>query len=105
LVAALLPTGRCSLEGVAQHLGCDARTVQRRLAECSVKFSEIVEAQRAEIVVRLIEDKARSLPAVAELLGFSAQSALARWFREHFGCSITQWRTETRHRLLAEKAG
>jgi AraC-like DNA-binding protein len=105
LVAALLPTGRCSLEGVAQHLGCDARTVQRRLAECSVKFSEIVEAQRAEIVVRLIEDKARSLPAVAELLGFSAQSALARWFREHFGCSITQWRTETRHQLLAEKAG
>jgi AraC-like DNA-binding protein len=31
------------------------------------------------------------LPAVAELLGFSTQSALARWFREEFGRSITQW--------------
>ena len=54
-------------------------------------FSEIVDAQRAELVVRLIEDQTRSLPAVAEPLGFSAQSALARWFRERFGQSITQW--------------
>jgi AraC-like DNA-binding protein len=39
---------------------------------------------------RLIEDQSRSLPAVAELLGFSAQSALARWFRERFGCAKTK---------------
>jgi len=103
LVAALLPTGQCSLERVARHLGCDGRTVQRRLGERGMSFSGLVDAQRAETVVRLIEDKARSLPAVAELLGFSAQSALARWFRERFGCSITQWRTAPRHRLTAEK--
>jgi AraC-like DNA-binding protein len=105
LIVALLPTGRCSLERVAQHLGYDGRTVQRRLAECGRSFSQVVDAQRAELVVRLIEDKSRSLPAVAELLGFSAQSALARWFRERFGCSITQWRTDPRHRMLVEKAG
>ena len=99
LIAALLPTGRCSLERVAQHLGCDGRTVQRRLAEHNKSFSDILNEQRAEMVVRLIEDKGRSLPAVAELLGFSAQSALARWFRDHFGCSITKWRVNPRHRL------
>lgn len=104
LIAALLPTGRCSLERVAQHLGCDGRTVQRRLAEHGKSFSEILDAQRAEAVVRLIEDKSRSLPAVAELLGFSAQSALARWFRDRFGCSITQWRANPRHRSAIEKA-
>ena len=99
LVAALLPTGRCSVERVAQHLGCDQRTVQRRLIERGKSYSEILDAQRAEAVVRLIEDKSRSLPAVAELLGFSAQSALARWFRERFGCSITEWRGNSqRHR-------
>jgi AraC-like DNA-binding protein len=96
LIVALLPTGRCSLERVAKHLGYDGRTVQRRLAEHGKSFSEILDAQRAETVVRLIEDKSRSLPAVAELLGFSAQSALARWFRDRFGCSITQWRTQAR---------
>jgi AraC-like DNA-binding protein len=92
LVAALLPTGRCSIERVAEHLGCDRRTIHRHLAARGMTFSEIVDAQRAELVVRLIEDQTRSLPAVAELLGFSAQSALARWFRERFGQSITQWR-------------
>ena len=89
LIAALLPTGRCSLDRVAQHLGCDGRTVQRWLAAHGKGFSEILDAQRAEMVVRLIEDRNRSLPAVAELLDFSAQSALARWFRERFDCSIT----------------
>src|SRR5205085_11763622 len=73
LIAALLPTGRCSLDRVAQHLGCDGRTVQRWLAERGHSFSEILDAQRAEMVVRLIEDQNRTLPAVAELLGFSAQ--------------------------------
>jgi AraC-like DNA-binding protein len=97
LIIALLPTGRCSLDRVAQHLGCDGRTAQRRLAECGKSFSEILDAQRAEMVVRLIEDRNRSLPAVAELLGFSAQSALARWFRERFGCSVTEWRKHPRH--------
>ena len=97
LIAALLPTGRCSLDRVAQHLGCDGRTVQRRLAEHGKGFSDILDEQRAEMAIRLVEDKARSLPAVAELLGFSAQSALARWFRDRFGCSITEWRKNPRH--------
>ena len=92
LIIALLPTGRCSLDRVARHLGCDGRTVQRWLAERGESFSGILDSQRAEMVIRLLEDRGRSLPAVAELLGFSAQSALARWFREHFGCSISQWR-------------
>ena len=65
-------------------------------------FSEIVDAQRAELVVRLIEGQTRSLPAVAELLGFSAQSALARWFRERFGQSITQWRSQSNRKFLIE---
>ena len=63
LVAALLPTGRCSIERVAEHLGCDRRTIHRHLAARSVTFSEIVDAQRAELVVRMNEDQTRSLPA------------------------------------------
>lgn len=94
LVAALLPTGRCSLDQVGRHLGRDARTVQRRLVECGTSFSAIVDACRAEAVVRLIESETHSLPAVAELVGFSSQSALARWFRDRFGRSISAWREE-----------
>jgi len=104
LIATLLPKGNCSVERVAQHLGCDVRTMQRRLADSGKSFSQIVDEQRAEMVVRLIEEKGRSLSAVAALLGFSAQSALARWFRERFNCSITEWRSNPRRRLIHQNA-
>ena len=48
--------------------------------------------------MRLVEDGDRQLKEIAGLLGFSAQSAMARWFRGRFGCSITQWRRGDRQR-------
>ena len=93
LMRVLLPSGTCTIETVAEHMACDRRTIHRRLRECSTTFSAILEAERSDIAMRLLEDGNRPLKEVAGLLGFSAQSALARWFRGHFGCSITQWRT------------
>ena len=93
LVRSLLPGGRCTIERVAEYLACDRRTVHRRLLDRGTSFSAILNEQRAKLVTRLIEDGNRPLAEIAELLGFSAQSAMARWFRGHFGCSITQWRT------------
>jgi AraC-like DNA-binding protein len=58
LIAALLPTGRCSLDRVAQHLGCEGRTVQRWLAERGSSFSDILDAQRSEMVVRVAQNHA-----------------------------------------------
>jgi AraC-like DNA-binding protein len=92
LMRVLLPGGNCTIETVAEHLACDRRTVHRRLRECSTTFSAILDAERADIAMRLVEDGNRPLKEIAELLGFSAQSALARWFRGRFGCSITDWR-------------
>lgn len=98
LMRALLPAGDCAIETVAAHLGCDRRTIHRRLSECSTTFSDILDAERADIAMRLIEDGSRPLKEIAGLLGFSAQSALARWFRGRFGCSITEWRGGGRQR-------
>lgn len=96
LVRSLLPSGRCTIERVAEYLACDRRTVHRHLLGCGTSFSAILDDQRAKLVTRLIEDGNRPLAGIAELLGFSAQSALARWFQGHFGCSITQWRKGVR---------
>jgi AraC-like DNA-binding protein len=96
LVRTLLPGGYCTIERVAEHLGCNRRTVHRHLSDCGTSFSAILDAQRAELVMRLIEDSDRPLAGIAELLGFSAQSAMARWFAGRFGCSITQWRNGIR---------
>jgi AraC-like DNA-binding protein len=99
LVRVLLPGGNCSIERVAEHLGCDRRTVHRRLADCSTTFSEVLDDERAEIVLRLIEERSRPLAEIAEMIGFSAQSAMARWFRSRFGSSISEWRSDPRERM------
>jgi AraC-like DNA-binding protein len=96
LVRSLMPNGQCTIERVAEHLGCNRRTVHRHLSENGTSFSEILDAQRADLATRLIEDSNRPLAGIAELLGFSAQSAMARWFRGRFGCSLTQWRSGIR---------
>ena len=101
LVRVLLPGGECSIERVAEHLGCNRRTIHRRLFACGTSFSEVLDNERAEIVMRLIDERSRPLAEIAEMIGFSAQSAMARWFRERFGCSITEWRSDPRQQVLA----
>jgi transcriptional regulator GlxA family with amidase domain len=47
-------------------------------------FSAIPDAERADVAMRVIDDGNRPLKEIAGLPGFSAQSALARWFRGRF---------------------
>ncbi len=83
----LLPSGRCSIEQVAEHLGVVCRTVQRRLAEQGQSFSSIVNDIRMELATRQVIESDRPLTEVATLLGFSAPSGFSRWYHAQFGCS------------------
>ena|SRR5262245_1651701 len=47
----LLPEGRCSIEQIAQHMGVDRRSVQRRLDREETALSSIVEAVRMEMIL------------------------------------------------------
>jgi AraC-like DNA-binding protein len=96
VVRSLLHSGNCTVERVAEHFSCTRRTIHRHLAETSTSFSAILDAQRVDLVTRLIQDHDRSLAEIAVQLGFSAQSAMARWFRSRFGCTITEWRRGVR---------
>lgn len=104
-VLLLLPSGRCSIEQVANHLGVVCRTVQRRLAEQGLSFSEVVNAQRLELATRYITQSDRPLTEVAALLGFAAPSGLSRWYQSQFGCSPSQSRQERRPRDAKAPAG
>ncbi|MDN5000026.1 AraC family transcriptional regulator [Bradyrhizobium sp. GCM10027634] len=103
VVRSLLATGDCTVERVAEHLACTRRTIHRHLAASGTSFSAILDAQRADLVIQLIGDPGRPLADIAAQLGFSAQSAMARWFRGRFGCTITDWRKGARP--LAQPAG
>lgn len=96
LVFALLPTGECVAERVAQQLGVDRKTLYRHLAHHGQTYSSIVEAVRIDLMTRYVENSERPLSNVAVLLGFSSLSAFSRWFSGRFGCSVSTWRREKR---------
>lgn len=92
LVRTLLPSGRCTVERVGASLGVDRRTVHRHLAREGTTFTAVVVAARRDLVERYAASGERSLSDVADLLGFSNQSAFSAWFRAQYGCSATAWR-------------
>ena len=90
----MLPSGLCTADSVAKRLGVDRRTLHRQLAREGHTYSAIFDSVRAELAARYIGSGDRDLASVADLLGFSARSALSRWFQNQFGCSISEWRTQ-----------
>ena len=92
-VLLLLPSGRCSIEKTAEHLGLAPRTIQRRLAEESQSFSGLVNDLRKELAVRYVHESDRPLTEVAELLGFTP-SSFSRWYQSQFNCSAKESRAQ-----------
>jgi AraC-like DNA-binding protein len=97
---ALLPTGDCTADAVASRLGVNRRTVHRRLAAENWTFTALMQRIRSEYAAHYLCSGPRAMSEVAGLLGFSAQSAFTRWFKEHFGCSPSAWRRQQMGRAV-----
>lgn len=91
LIELLLPAGRCSAAQVASNLGMDRRTLHRRLESQGETFSSVLDSTRAQMAERLLLTGRYSMSDVSSMLGFSAQSGLSRWFRQHYHCSPSEW--------------
>ena len=90
----LLPSGRCSMEQVSEHLGLVPRTLQRRLTDQGLSFSALMNDIRKEQASRYVVDGSRSLREVAQLLGFGAPSSFSRWYQLQFGSSAKESRAQ-----------
>lgn len=91
-IAAMLASGRCSAQQLAEHLGVDRRTVHRHLVTEGESFRGLLQSTRMELAERLVADSDLALSEVATLLGFAVPSAFSSWFTRTFGSSPTQWR-------------
>ena len=91
----LLPSGRCSIEQVGEHMGVMPRTIQRRLTERGQTFSCAMNDIRKQLALRYVLESKRSLTEVAELLGFTAASSFSRWYLLQFGCSAKAARAQS----------
>ena len=91
IVRMLLPSGLCSVERVARHLGMHRRTLNRHLAAEGESVTTIINAVRAELAEEYLANSKRKYYEVAELLGFSSAGDFSRWFRDRHGQTPSDW--------------
>ena len=86
--------GEPALEDVAEMLGMASWSLQRRLREQGLSFSQLVDNVRRELANRYLRQPQLPISQLALLLGYSETSAFSRAFRRWFGVSPRQWRRE-----------
>jgi AraC-like DNA-binding protein len=90
-----LERGVPSVHDVARRLGLSSRTLQRRLTAEGLSFSDVVERTRESAARRLLKERNLALAEVAELLGFSDQSAFTRAFKAWSGTTPAEFRRQS----------
>jgi AraC-like DNA-binding protein len=87
-----LTSGEVSEEDTAKLLHMSPRTLQRKLAEASLTYQQLVDDTRKDLALRYIDDAGRSLSDITFSLGFSQPSAFTRAFKRWTGASPTDYR-------------
>lgn len=87
LVARELSNGVPTIDWISEQLIMTKRTLQRRLTEKGVGFSEIVDDVRRNMAVQYVEKSDISLTEISFLLGYSHLSAFCRSFKRWTGAT------------------
>ena len=91
-VRARLPEGPPYVEDIADWLGIARWTLQRRLADEGLSFSDLVEGVRRDLAAVYIRQRHVPIADIGALLGYSEVSAFSRAFRRWFGASPAKLR-------------
>ena len=91
-IRTLLPSGRCTLPVVADHLGFAPRSLQRELRRRGTSFRALQESQQHQLAEHLLANPRLPLLRVATLAGFAEQSTFNRAFARWTGEPPGRWR-------------
>jgi len=94
MIQALLPSGRCNTQYVADALGHTHRTLQRRLESEDTSFKAILDACRAQSAKNYLSNSHYRMSDISLLLGFADQSSFTRSFQRWFQMTPRQWQKE-----------
>lgn len=92
LIAKHLSEGELTLEQLAAQLDMSARTLQRKLKDEGLGYTQLFDSVRKELAERYLADPNLDLNDLAFLLGFSEQSAFQRAFKRWLGESPGAYR-------------
>lgn len=88
----LLGGHRAGITDVAKELGMSCRTLQRRIAEESTSFRQLVSDARRELAKHYLRQSSIQLGEAACLLGYEDPNSFFRAFREWEGTTPSEWR-------------
>lgn len=94
LLRNLLPSGRATIERVADCVDLTPRTLQRRLAREGTSFQQLLDETRQDMARRLLEAPSVSMAQMAGLLGYSDPSGFNRAFNRWFEASPLKWQKQ-----------
>jgi AraC-like DNA-binding protein len=84
-IQAQLTAGKPSAEDVANRLAMSERSLRRRLSESRTSYSQLLQQARREACGVYMRQDGITQSQVAQLLGYTEQSAFSRAFRQWFG--------------------
>lgn len=88
-----LPGGVPDIGTIADSVGFQRWTLQRRLADYGLNFSAVIDQVRRELAERHLRQRYVSVMEISDLLGYSELSAFSRAFRRWFGIPPQQYRS------------
>ena len=91
-IARVLVKGEVGIEHLANATGTSVRTLQRRLKDAGVNYSDLQDDVRKTLALNLLENETLALAEVAFSLGYSEVSAFNHAFRRWVGQSPGQYR-------------
>jgi AraC-like DNA-binding protein len=84
-VARLLVKGEAGIERCARATGTTVRTLQRRLSDMGVNYSDLQDDVRRTLALNLLENDTLALSEIAFSVGYSDVSAFSHAFRRWIG--------------------
>lgn len=92
----LLPAGQANVGAVADALGTNVRTLQRRLEFDGVSFTGLLDRVRVQQVHQHFANGRLRLTDIAELVGYSTLASFSSWYRSRFEETPTKARRRLR---------
>jgi len=90
-----LPGGHFSEAEIASSLNVSQRSLQRKLREQEMSFTQLLENTRRELAIQYARDPQHSFNEVAFLLGFTEPANFSRAFKRWHGKSPSQFRQDS----------
>lgn len=92
IVTIALHRGEARADVIAEYLGTDRRTLNRRLARVQTNYSTVLNTVRKTLALQHLLGSERPISDIAALTGFGSPNSFGIWFRKVFGRSPTSWR-------------